>query len=189
MQIYSSNFKIGISQETKIKMAKIIHKLRGGDLRSIGRANEVVSEVLQNPSLFEQILRGILHEDPIVAMRSADVVEKVTIQHPEWLQPYKKLLLTEIAAIEQQEVRWHIAQMVPRLQFTKKERKKVAAILIDYLRDKSRIVQTFSLEALVHLAREDHSLQNQVSEVLLKALEEGSPAVKNRAKKLLKKYF
>ena len=33
-------------------MARVIHKLSGGDLRSIGRANEVVVEVLkENPNI------------------------------------------------------------------------------------------------------------------------------------------
>lgn len=168
-------------------MERFIDKLRGGDLRSVGKANEVVAEVLRNPSLFEQLLKNMLNQDPTIAMRAADVVEKVTKLHPGWLQPHKKLILDKIAKLEQQEVRWHVAQIVPRLQLTVKERKQMVAILLEYMKDKSRIVQTCSLEALVDLATEDRSFHNAVEEVMKEALSEGSSAVKSRAKKLLSK--
>ena len=59
-------------------MTDILEKLRGGDLRSIGRANEVAHEVENNSTLFGAVFSGLYDSDPVVRMRSADVIEKVT---------------------------------------------------------------------------------------------------------------
>ena len=58
-------------------MNEILHKLQGGDLRSIGRSDEVVQDILNKPSLFKDVFMGILSDDPIVRMRSADAIEKL----------------------------------------------------------------------------------------------------------------
>jgi len=80
-------------------MTKILQKLKGGDLRSIGRTDEVVEEILQNPCLFSDVFEGMLYDDPIVRMRSADALEKVSKIHPEFLQPFKNRLINEISKI------------------------------------------------------------------------------------------
>ena len=56
----------------------------------------------------------MLHEDSLVRMRAADAAEKISVKCPEYLKPFKKKLLNEIAKSEEQEVRWHVAQMIPR---------------------------------------------------------------------------
>lgn len=62
-------------------MIKILQKLTGGDLCSIGRAEEVVDDILRNPSLFAEVFEGMLHDDSCVRMRSADALEKVSSKH------------------------------------------------------------------------------------------------------------
>jgi hypothetical protein len=66
-------------------MTDILEKLQGGDLRSIGRANEVAQAVQEDPTLFEAVFRGLYDRDPVVRMRSADVIEKATKIQPEFL--------------------------------------------------------------------------------------------------------
>jgi hypothetical protein len=83
-------------------MSDLLEKLEGGDRRSIGRVEEVVAQVLNDPSLFKVVFDGMLSHDPLVRMRSADAVEKITAQHPEYLQPYKKMLIQQVARIDQQ---------------------------------------------------------------------------------------
>ena len=96
-------------------MQEVLNKLAGGDRRSIGKSNEVVADVIHSPSLFGLVFQGMLSDDPLIRMRSADAIEKITVKHPEYLQPYKEKLIKQIATSEQQEVRWHVAQMDPRL--------------------------------------------------------------------------
>ncbi len=166
-------------------MHPILEKLKGGDLRSIGRANEVVRQVLRTPALLGELFKGMRSGDPRVRMRAADAAEKVTAQRPDLLQPFKRSLLNTIAKIDQQEVRWHVAQMIPRLHLTPTERVRAVGILFAYLSLKSKIVRTFALQALVSLSYHDPELRKRVTRVLHQVVESGSPALKARGRKLL----
>ena len=122
-------------------MHPILQKLTGGDRRSIGRANEVADEIVADSTLFAVVLEGLLFEDPIVRMRAADAIEKASIKRPELLQPHKSTLLNEVAAIGQQEVRWHLSLMLPRHRLEAAELNQLLAILDAHLRDRSAIVR------------------------------------------------
>ena len=168
-------------------MRDVLKKLTGGDRRSIGRVGEVVADVLNDPTLFELVFHGTLSDDPVIRMRSADAVEKITARHPEYLQRYKTKLIQQVAKIEQQEVRWHVAQMIPRLELSEEERAIVVEILLGYLSDKSKIVKTFSMQALADLAEQDASLRSQVIPLLEELTKTGSQAMKSRGRKLLER--
>src|SRR5690606_28483596 len=105
---------------------------------------------------------------------------------PERLAPHKDALLGELAEIDQPEVRWHVAQMLPRLHLNPPENARAAAILKGFLQDKSTIVRVSALEALAALAVADDELEAEVSRLLARALQSGTPAEKARARKLLK---
>lgn len=168
-------------------MDDILDRLKGGDRRSIGRANEVAHEVLGNPRLFQTLFSGMLSDDPLVRMRSADAVEKITAERPEYLTPYKTELIEQVARIEQQEVRWHVAQVLPRLELSVEERSRVVSILRCYLKDESKIVKTMAMQALAELAEQDVGLLTHVTELLEEQIQTGSPAMKSRGHKLLTK--
>jgi hypothetical protein len=168
-------------------MNAILQKLTGGDRRSIGRVDEVVAEVLSNPDLFDVLFQGMLSDDLLLRMRCADAVEKISIQHPEYLQPYKRQLIKQVAPIDQQEIRWHVAQMVSRLELTADERSRVFSILMVYLQDKSKIVKTFAMQALADLAADDPQLRPQIVNLLEEHTRTGSPAMKSRGRKLLER--
>ena len=164
---------------------KLAVKLSGGDLRSIGRAEEVVREVLADPSLFEPLIMAISHAEPVVRARAADAAEKISQARPELLAPFRKHLLQLAAVAEQQEVRWHLAQMLPRLELTARQRGEAADILFGYLKDKSGIVRTFALQGLADLARRSPELLEAVLPELEAAVRSGTPAMRSRARKLL----
>jgi hypothetical protein len=165
----------------------ILQKLSGTDRRSIGKSNQVVAEVLAAPNLFGILFDGMLDADPVLRMRCADAIEKITIPHPEYLRPYKKKLIRHVAKIEQQEMRWHVAQLFSRLTLTSKERRVVVDILSDYLKDESKIVKTFSMQALADIAAQDDDLRAPIIKRLEELTRLGSPAMKARGKKLLAK--
>lgn len=170
-------------------MKRILGKLKGGDLRSIGKANKVTKSILANPKLFQEIIQGITDADPLIRMRAADVAEKVSKQHPEYLQPFKRQLINEIAGISQQEVRWHVAQMFSYLSLTPKERNLVIKILLSWIEnEKSNIVKVMSLQTLADFAKQDKKIKNQVMLLLQKFAVSGSPSLKSRSKRLLREF-
>jgi len=162
--------------------------LKGSDRRSIGRSNEVARLVLKQPKLFPQLIASLWHDDPSVCMRAADAAEKVSAQNPHLLERYKPQLLGLLAETEQIELRWHLAQMVPRLKLTAPERKRAAASLRHYLDDRSSIVRTSALQALADLSQDDAPLRIEAKELLEQAIHYGTAAMKARARRLLKQF-
>lgn len=168
-----------------MKGVALLRMLTGGDLRSIGRSEEAAAEVLANPPLFSHLIRAMGSSDPILRMRAADAAEKVTAHNPMLLERHKKKILSTIAAIDQKEVRWHVAQMIPRLSMTAVERKQAVRILNGYLEDPSSIVRTSAMQALADIARGDQRLQAVIRKTIERFTESGTPAMKARGKKLL----
>ena len=58
-------------------------------------------------------------------------------------------------------------------------------ILYGYLQDRSKIVKTFSMQALADLALIDASLRPRVESLLVELMETGSSAMRSRGRKLL----
>lgn len=163
----------------------LLARLEGGDRRSIGCADEVAAIVTKNPRLFPELIAGLWSEDALVRMRAADAAEKVTREDCKLLQPYKKELLGLMAEAQEQELRWHLAAMAPRLSLENKERKFVTSLLHHYLEDRSSIVRTSALQGLADLAADDESLRPGVMELLREAIRSGTAAMKARSRKLL----
>jgi len=161
-----------------------LDKLKGDDRRSIGRANEVVAEVLDKPELFETLIAGMTHKDPVVRMRTADAVEKISAQEPQFLEGHKADLIEIGAQTTQQELRWHFAQISPRLSLDEDELKQVVEILRAYLTDESKIVQVSAIQALADLVEQDEALFNEVYKIVERQTITGSPAVKSRCNKI-----
>lgn len=169
---------------TVLPAGALLARLAGGDRRSLGRANEVAAH---NPRLFPALVAGLWSADPLVRMRAADAVEKITREQPKLLQPYRKELLGLLARAEQQEPRWHLALMVPRLALDPVERHRARRMLQTYLRDASSIVKTCALEGLAGLAQSEPAMRPPLIELLREAARSGTPAMKARSRKLLRR--
>ncbi len=163
----------------------ILRKLEGRDLRSIGRSNEVVGEVTADPAQFDALFSGLRAADPVLRARAADAVEKITARHPEYLRPHKEELIGALARAQQKEVRWHVAQMLPRIDWNRREQRRVLDILTGYLEDESSIVKTCAMQALADLAQMAPGVMPDVLPRLQVLSATGTPAMKARGRKLL----
>ncbi|MEJ2345344.1 MAG: hypothetical protein P8076_13450 [Gammaproteobacteria bacterium] len=166
-------------------MHAILQLLKGGDRRSIGKSDEVVALVLGEPALFDVLFSGILEDDPLVRMRSADALEKVTAVHPEFLVPHKRALLGSLALVEQPGVRWHVAAMLARLPLTEREQMTVVNILTGYMNDRSSIVKTMAMQSLYDLAERYTALRPIARLHIGELAVSGTAAMKARGRKLL----
>jgi hypothetical protein len=77
--------------------------------------------------------------------------------------------------------------MLPRLSLTTGERERAVRILKGYLLDVSSIVKTSSMQALVDLSEGDEQLLLQVRPLIERLARTGTPAMKSRGRKLLRK--
>jgi hypothetical protein len=168
---------------------EILRKLVGGDLRSIGRVDEVMNDILADLSLFDVVFHGMCNADPVIRMRAADVIEKVTRKNPTLLFPLKKTLIEEVSQVEQQEVQWHLAQMFSRLGLEDEELDAIINLLSRWIEtSKSNIVKVNSIQCLYNITLQRTDLKPFIIKVLEDSIANGSPAVVNRATKLLCKH-
>jgi HEAT repeat protein len=162
--------------------------LKGGDRRSIGRANEVAREVLADPALVAELVDGLDSRDPVVRMRAADAMEKVSAERAEWLQAHCERLLEHAVATCQQEVQWHAAQILARLDLSQGQLRRTVDLLRRYLAaSPSRIVRASALEALADLADRHPRLRAKIRRLAEEALESGVPSLAARARKVLRR--
>jgi hypothetical protein len=160
--------------------------LTGGTRRSIGHSDAVADLVCQEPVRFPELIECLWDEDALVRMRAADAAEKASREKPDMLQPHKRELLGLLSEAVQQELRWHLAAMIPRLQLTGAERRRAVECLELFLEDRSSIVKTFAMQGLADLARRDPGLRVDVIERIRKLTRTGTPAMRARGCKLLR---
>lgn len=158
----------------------------GRDRRSLGRAGLVIALVAADASRFDELFACLGDSDPLVRVRAADAVEKVTRTSPELLKRHKRWLLEALPEDGESQVRRHAVQMLPRLDLDPAEHGQAVAALMRRLDDSSRFVQTAALDSLARLAMQDETLRPAVHTLLTDRLDDSSSAVRARARSLLR---
>jgi hypothetical protein len=162
----------------------ILEMLKGGDLRSIGKANQVAQLVCSEPKLVKSLIEGIYSDDPVLRARSADALEKVSSQFPGYVQPFKNDVLNKISKMDQQEVKWHVALILPRLRMSAAEKVKAERLLSKWLEtEKGNIVRVNSLQALFELSKDGSN--SIIKKKLHTLIVTGTPSLRARCRKLL----
>jgi len=165
---------------------KIAALLAGGDRRSIGRSNQVAALVREHPERFGELIRCLWSNDPIVRLRAADAAEKASAEQHTFLAPFKTELLGLLVEADQQEMRWHLAQMIPRLPLNPTDRRRAIVTLRLFLTDNSSIVKTCAMQALADLAGPGARSRSEIAVLIEELVRKGTPAMKARGRKLLK---
>lgn len=103
------------------------------------------------------------------------------------MQPYKHEFLERLADPENRAIaRACLLQTVRRLELDPEDIATLVDWLQDFLHADSSLVRTFSLQLLADFARLDQALLPAVLPLLHDALERGTPAMRARARKLLR---
>jgi hypothetical protein len=166
---------------------RIADALSGGDRRSIGRSNDVAAYVLGCRSAVPELVAALENENAVVRMRAADSLEKLSAKKPEWLNPFAGAILAAATHRDEQEICWHAAQILPRLDLDATQHQNAVSLLIGFLNNNSRIVRTFALTGLVDLALHDQTLRDKVVPLVQSATTSGIPSLEARARKLLRR--
>lgn len=170
-------------------MQAIREALFGGDRRSLGRTEEVVSWVLADRGLLAELFDCIFDTDEIVRMRAGDAVEKVARQQPGWLTPYAEPLLTDVAQIDQHSVQWHLAQILAEIPLTPDQRMRAIAHLKHILESYDDwIVVNLTLESIAHFVRGDDALREEFRAILRRYEQHTKKSVASRVRKLLREF-
>lgn len=156
-----------------------------GDKRTVKYVDTAVQLLKTHPDLAQDAIALMRDESAAVAMRAADCLEKFSRDNANKLQPYAKDLVDILTSNSQQEVRWHLAQILPKLKLSSKDISRAADIwLSDFYNAKSSIVRTESLQALYEIKEVYPEILPDLKHAIPEGLEHGTPAVKARARKL-----
>jgi hypothetical protein len=129
-------------------MNEILEKLSDGDLRSEGKSEEVAQEIVSNPSLLNDLAQGLGSENKVIRGRVCMTMEIISRQHPELLNDFVPQLI-ELALIDSvAQVRWHIAEIFGNVHIGDEDIEQIIQILLEYLKDKSKIVKYCSTKTL-----------------------------------------
>jgi hypothetical protein len=161
--------------------------LSGGTRTSVGDADQVIRNLLRSPSGLGEIYKLFLDADPVVAMRASYVAMRVAEQKPESVEPFIKDILKNLDLYTQQEVRWHIPQLLVHANLTKTQKKRAYEVLMEWAEtDKSKIVGYYGFQAAADFAETDQALLQDFIPRIRKANKTGAKSIQNRCKKIAK---
>ena len=163
-------------------------QLSGGTRTSVGQAPAVIKQVARSPEILDEIYDLFLDDDPVVAMRSTYVAMKVAEVDPESTWEFKKKVLRDLPRYVQQEVRWHIPQLLIHMNLTRTDRRKAYSAVMEWSEtDKSKIVAYYGLEAAAQFVEVDDTLESDFVPRLRKINQRGAASVSSRCRKISKR--
>src|SRR5215472_14162987 len=156
-----------------------------------GRVPEMAALITARPRRAERLIELMWDDDPGVASRAADVLERIS-RRPSpalvrVLDEYKEALLGLLPDARFMKLRWNLAFVVPRLQLSVAEARRAAATLYTFLEDRSSIVKTAALQGLADLTRHDPDSLPAVLDVLRIQGRSGTPAMRARSRHLIRR--
>jgi hypothetical protein len=156
--------------------------LTGGDRRSIARANRALDAVVRDPRRLPELVALARDDDPLVAMRAVDLLEKLARSHPDWIAPHKRLFIGPLADSDRWEIHLQIVRALPLFRWSRTDRRRVIEILsrdVDY---PQTFVRAWALDSLSIFATTDASLVPLVRRHLRRFQASGSKALAARAR-------
>ena len=167
-----------------MRINRFTKELLGNDLRSAGNT-KVVDSVTDQES-FDELFELVFHHERPLVMKAVDAVEKITLKNAHYLKPHRAQLLGILASADHKELKWHIAQLITRIQLDKKELIKVWHVLKYWAlnRNESKIVRVNSLHGLYELSREHHQLRSDYQKIVATMRHEKVPSIQARIRKL-----
>lgn len=166
-------------------MKKFEKLLSGGDLRSIGQSNKVVSSIGSQGD-FDKLFQCLYNDTRIIVSRAADAIEKVTVNHPEYLFKYKFNILELCESDTNIELTWHLALIVPRLNLIQKEVVNIWNILTGWASNTegSRIVRVNAIQGLFEMLKQYPEFKESFQKLILDIKPEGISSINARIRKL-----
>ena len=158
---------------------------------ALGRVRELTATLLADPGKAGHLVELLWDDDPGVASRAADVLERISRRglpaRERILPAAKKALLGLLPEAAPKKLRWNLALMLGRLPLTVNEARRAAEVLHSWLNDPSSIVKTAALQGLADIVLQDPSLLPVVLDLLRIQGRSGTAAMRARSRLLLKK--
>jgi hypothetical protein len=156
-----------------------------------GRVPKISEWIADLPRRIPGLIRLLWDDDPGVASRAADVLERIMRRpSPEVgraVAAHKDALIGLLSEAQPPKLRWNLALTIPRLELTIPECRRLASVLRTWFDDRSSIIKTAALHGTAELTRQDPASLPAVLDLLRAAGRSGTPAMRARSRILLKR--
>jgi hypothetical protein len=125
--------------------------------------------------------------DKSVVERAARGLKKISEADAAALYAWRKKLLAAALEAGDMRVQWNLTIVLGRLPLKRQDKALAVELMFERLTDKSGLNRTMALQALMDLSVEDSALRGRVMPVVREFLENGTPAMKARARRLIAK--
>ncbi len=168
-------------------MESLGRRLRSGAW-GLGWARAIAAEVGGDKAGLRALVRELFGEDVEVRKRAADVARRITERDGHLLERYADELagLLETLPVEESRTRWHLGLVVPRVARTRVQRLRAARTMGLLTQDESNVVRCSAVEGMGLLALQEASLRDEAEEMVAIYLREGTVAMKNRARTVMR---
>ncbi len=166
-------------------LTAIARKLRARAVPSHALACELALAVIAEPALADDVVATL--EDPRlwVQRRAADALARISESEPTALRAFRRALVEAAVRATDSKLRWRLAQVLGRLDLTRRERAQCTEAFFDALDDRQIAAVACALELLSDFCAHDESLWPRLLPRLVECTEHGSPGIRARAKRLL----
>jgi len=158
--------------------------LTGGDRRSIADSKRVRAIVEEDPTRVRELAALTEDEDWLVAQRAVDLLEKLAHDHPDWIEPHKRIFIGPLADSDKWEVRLQIVRALPLFRWTPSQMKRVEAILVENVAFPQTFVRAWALDSLATFAKRRKRLAPIVERYLYEFENSSSAALRARARNI-----
>ncbi len=150
------------------------------------KTNNTVIEAVTDQKSFDELFGLIFHHERPLVIRAIGAVEKITAKNSDYLRPHKTQLLSVLKSAGHKELKWHIPQLMTRIDLEKDELAEVLHILTYWARNKneSKIARVNSLQGLFDLSQQHAELKDNVRETIALLEHEIIPSIQARIRKL-----
>jgi hypothetical protein len=148
------------------------------------RARRVAAEIEVHRGAVKALVKTIFSEDAELRKRASDVARRITDRDASILHSYADELAGLLAelAVEESRTRWHLGLVVARVAHTREQRLRASRLMELLMEDESNVARCSGIEGIGRLACEEASLRGIAEEIVERALREGTPAMKARAR-------
>jgi hypothetical protein len=159
-----------------------------GKPNSLGNTLKAVKAVEKNPRLFSQLLKLLLHENPIVAMRAMNAVKRLMRADKRFFDLHKGSLLKVYSGCRHSVVRLGLITLYFDFikEFSSLELKNIKSLTLKWMKESEDwMILSQGLKLLERLAKLDPVIQPELFKVARALQKDSRKAVSTKAKRVL----
>lgn len=158
--------------------------LTGGNRLTIADSNLARAIVEADLSRLPEIAALVDDENPLVAQRALDLLEKFARSHNALVVPHKGHFIGPLADSDRWEVRLQAVRGIPAFRWRGAQAERARQIIVESLRFPQNFVQAWAVDGLARMAERDKSLQPLLRRTLSEFERSGKRSLQARVRQI-----